>query len=215
MMNLAGPTFDYGNVLFAVIQECEHRRGSLSEETADSDLKEIARRKMVSMQRAYEECAGTPAYWKELEHEVLETAIPKYVPAAIEQTRLERGHYDLWREGDLGSRVLWGLLGLIVGGLIVWVPFIPIFWKPFAFICAAGGFLYPELKKTAFDFRHSRLLNHLIKRAEKFQKSRVEFVTTEEVDAALRSMGMLDGGEKTVTPRLEDQIERKDPIIRQ
>jgi len=214
MMNLAGPSFDFGNVLFTVLQECEHRRGSLSDESAENDLREIARRKLEAMHRTYSECAGTPAYWREVEHEVLETALPRYVHAAIEQTRLERNHYDLWRGGDLASRLLWGLLGLVIGGIIIEVPFIPIFWKPFAFITAGSGFIYPELKRMAFDFRHSRLLNRLVRGGEKYQKNRIDFVTNEEVDEALASMGMLHSGDSMTDPKLENQIERKDPVKR-
>jgi hypothetical protein len=188
MLNLAGSSYDYGNILFAVLQECEHRRRALLPNEAEARLREIARAKLAEIRESYEECGGTAGYWQELEREVLETALPQYVPAAVEQTRLEKSNYDLWRQGDPAARALFGLLGLVIGGLIIAAPFIPIFEDAFAFALAAAGFLYPEIKKTVFDFRHSRVLNRLITKAEKYQKDqRLHYVSearlSEELDA--------------------------------
>jgi hypothetical protein len=178
MLNLAGSSYDFGNVLFAVLQECEHRRRALLPNEAETRLGEIARAKLAEIRESYEECGGTAGYWEELEREVLETALPQYVPAAVEQTRLEKTNYDLWRQGDPAARALFGLLGLVIGGLIIAAPFIPIWEDAFALALAAAGFLYPEIKKTVFDFRHSRVLNRLIAKAEKYQKDqRIHYVS--------------------------------------
>jgi hypothetical protein len=170
MLNLAGSSYDFGNVLFAVLQECEHKRRALLPNEAEARLREIARGKLAEIHESYAELGGTEGYWQDLEREVIETTLPQYIPAAVEQNRMEKTNYDLWRQGDPAARFLFGLLGLIIGGLIIAAPFIPIFEDTFAFLLAAGGFLYPEIKKTAFDFRHSRLLNRLIAQAEKYQK---------------------------------------------
>ncbi|MEO6192986.1 MAG: hypothetical protein ABIS20_08255, partial [Thermoanaerobaculia bacterium] len=170
MLNLAGASYDFGNVLFAVLQECEHKRRALLPNEAEARLREIARAKLAEIHESYTECGGTETYWQDLEREVIETTLPQYIPAAVEQNRLEKSNYDLWRQGDPAARFLFGLLGLIIGGLIIAAPFIPIFEDTFAFLLAAGGFLYPEIKKTYSDFRHSRTLNRLIVQAEAYQK---------------------------------------------
>ena len=77
---------------------------------------DAARLKLAEVRESYEECGGTPAYWGDLEREVLETALPQYIPAAVEQTRLETGHYDLWRQGDPVARAVFALVGLLLGG---------------------------------------------------------------------------------------------------
>jgi hypothetical protein len=89
-----------------------------------------------------------------------------------------------------------GLLGLLIGALIIAIPWIPIFEDAFAFILAAAGFLYPEIKKTVFDYRHARLLNRLIVQAEKYQKDqRLHYVSearlTEELDAVGKTPAVL------------------------
>jgi hypothetical protein len=190
MLNLAGSSYDFGNVLFAVLQECEHRRRALLPNEAEARLAEIARAKLAEIRESYEECGGTEAYWQDLEREVLETALPQYVPAAVEQTRLEKTNYDLWRQGDPATRALFGLIGLIIGGLIIAAPFIPIFEDAFAFALAAAGFLYPEIKKTVLDFRHTRVLNRLIAQAERYQKNqRIHYVSEAQLSEELEAVG--------------------------
>ena len=190
MFNMAGPSYDFGNVLFAVLQECEHVRRGLKAEEAEARLTETARRKLQEIRVTYEECGGTPGYWKSLEREVLETALPQYAPAALEQNRLEKTGYDVWRQGDPAARALFGLIGLVIGGLLIAAPFIPIWEDVFAFLLAAAGFLYPDLRKAFFDYGHSRLLNRLIAQAERYQyNARIHYVSEAQLQEELSSVG--------------------------
>jgi hypothetical protein len=199
MLNLAGTSYDLGNVLFAVLQECEHQRRALLPNEAEARLKEIARAKLAEIHESYTELGGTGAYWQQLEREVIETALPQYIPEAIEQTRLERDNYDLWRQGDPAARALFGLLGLIIGGLIIKAPFIPIFEDTFAFLLTAAGLLYPEVKKTYFDYRHSRRLNRLITHAEKYQKNeKLHYMSQARLQEELEEVG--GPAARTLTP---------------
>ena len=188
-LNLAGASFDFGNVLFAVLQECEHHRRGLVEKDASRRLLEIAREKLGEIRESYVESGGSDAYWQELEQEVMENAMPQYAAAALEQNRLERSNYDLWRGGDAVARGLLTLGGLTLGGLMIAAPFIPIWEDVFAFLLAGGGFFWPEIKRTVADYRHSRFLNKLIVQAEKYQKdSRIHYVSSRRFDEALRSL---------------------------
>ena len=127
--------------------------------------------------------------------------MPQYIPAAMEQTRLERTQYDLWRQGDAVARALFGLAGLIVGGLIIAAPFIPIWEDIFALLLAVTGLLYPEIKQLVSDFRHSRLLNQLIVQAEKYQKDgRLHYLSTARLEEELQAVG---GEKKAVKPARE------------
>ena len=195
MLNLAGREYDFGPVLFAVLQDCEHRRRSLSTDDGEAaaQLAEIAREKLAEIAPCYVEAGGTPAYWSELESEVLETALPQYARAAAAQTRLELDSYGLWRQGDPLSRLALGLGGLTVGGLIVKAPFIPIFDDAFAFVLAAASFFYPEIKRLVFDWRHSRLLNRLIVQADRYQHRQLPYVSEADLDAELRAVNTVPG----------------------
>lgn len=186
MLNVAGPEFDFGPVLYAVLQECEHVRRGLDAAEAPEHLKEAARRKLAEVRESYEECGGTPPYWSDLEREVMETSMTQYIPAAVAQNRLETSSYGLWRGGDPAARALFAVLGLALGGLIIAIPWIPIFEDAFAFLLALAGLLYPEIRKTFFDFRHSQTLNKLIARAEKYQyDNRIHYTSAAKLDAEL------------------------------
>jgi hypothetical protein len=192
MLNLAGSSYDFGNVSFAVLQECEHQRRALLPNEAEARLKEIARVKLAEIHESYVELGGAEPYWQSLEKEVLETTMPQYIPAAIEQTRLERSNYDLWRQGDPAARILLGLIGLAIGVLIVAIPEIPITEKAVTLFLAALGFLYPEIKQTYFDFRHSRTLNRLIVQADTYQKDqRLHYVSEARLQEELAAVGAM------------------------
>jgi len=199
MINLAGTSFDFGNVLFAVLQECEHQRRALLPSEAEGRLREIAAKKLAEIRASYEEAGGLPSYWQMLEKEVMVASLPQYVRHAIEQTRLEQANYDLWRHGEPASRAVYALAGLVVGGLIWWAPFIPIQEKLLAPILAGVGFIYPELKRWVFELRHIRTMNRLVAHAEKYQKDRRlhAYSTQKELDEAL---GALGGGRALPTP---------------
>jgi hypothetical protein len=205
MLNLAGREYDFGPVLFAVLQECEHRRRGLPAEpesagAAAAKLEELTRAKLAEIRACYEEAGGSPGYWRELESEVLDTALPQYARAAAAQTRLELASYGLWRQGDPVSRLVLGLGGLVAGGLIVKAPFIPIFEDTFAFALAVAAFLYPEIKRLVFDWRYSRLLNRLIVQAERYQHRQLPYVSEAGLEAELRAVGVNPNATTTLPP---------------
>jgi hypothetical protein len=209
MLNLAGTSYEVGNVLFAVLQECEHIRRGLLHNEAGERLRATARKKLEEIRVSYEEMGGTRPYWEELEREVMEAALPQYIPAAIEQTRLERSSYDLWRRGDPAARALLTLVGLILGGLIISVPFIPIWSDAFAFASAAAFFFYPEIKQLFFDRRHTRFLNRLILQAERHQRDRrLHYVSEARLEEELRAVGTAREGPPSLPHQATDQDAR-------
>lgn len=205
LFNMAGPAYDFGSVLFAVLQECEHVRRGLTAGEAEARLMETARRKLDEIRVAYGESGGTPGYWQALEWEVLETTMPQYVPAAIAQTRLENTGYGVWRQGDPAARVVFGLAALLIAALLVVLPPILPVERGVALLLAVAGFLYPEMKQGYFDYRHSRFLNRLIAEGEKYQKnSRIHYVSDVELQEELDAVG------KTAEPATRPPEEREE-----
>ena len=185
MLNLISE-FDVANMVHAVLAECEHRRPAVTGGFAKS-MEECARQKLETSRAAFIEAGGDPKYWKSVEDEVLRTALPQYIRIAEEQNRLQANHYDVWRNGDLGARATFALGGLVVGGIIVAVPFIPIFIDAFAFFLAICGWFYPDLKKLFYDFRYTRELNAILKEAVEFQqRTSMEFLSAGPVRRMLR-----------------------------
>jgi hypothetical protein len=204
ILNCAGQSFDFGHVNFAVLHECEHRRRGLLPAHLDAALLDVARSKLAEVHDSYVEAGGTPSYWEALEHEVLETTMPQYIEAAREKNRLEKCNYELWRGGDLVSRAVMALVALTIGGIIVALPFIPIFEDAFAFFLALVAWFYPELKRLMFEHRHARLLNRLIVEAERYQHDhRIHYVSQAALDEAFRTPALPEKHEVLDVPALD------------
>ena len=172
MLNLIGSEFDIGNMVHSVLADCEHRRRAMPDEDFASALQENAQKKLAASREAFEAAGGDPSHWQTVEEEVLHTALPQYVRIAERQNHLERTHYEVWRNGDLAARLTFALGGLVIGGIIVAVPFIPIFVDAFAFFLALCGWFYPELKKLFYDIRYTRELNAILEEASEFNTQR-------------------------------------------
>ena len=183
MLNIAGPEYDFGHVVFAVIQECEHRRRGLDDRNIGEELMSVARGKLAQIKAAYDEFGGSSVYWNELQTEVLKTAMPQYIVVATEMNALERGGWDVYRRGDLAARGLFGLGGLVVGGFVkALLPLIPTIENVFVFAVAAAGLIYPDLVRYMHERRHSRTLNRIVSDAEQYQKNaKLHYMTTRQI----------------------------------
>jgi hypothetical protein len=202
MLNIAGPEYDFGSVIFVVLEECEHRRRGFDDDELETQLMSVAREKLAKIKEAYDEFGGSVSYWRSLEHEVLQTAMPQYVDEAHAMNALERNVYGIWRGGDPFARIVFALMGLFIGSIIIALPFIPIFEAMFAFALAAGGFLYPELKRWTHERRHVRVLNHLVTEAARYQNNaRLHYMTTTDIreSFALQEPRAIDGERKSTT----------------
>ena len=182
MLNIAGPEYDFGSVVFVVLEECEHRRRGFDDDEAEEQLLRVARGKLAKIKKAYDEFGGSPAYWNVLETEVLETAMPQYIQAAREMTALERANFGVWRGGDPVARFAFGLGGLFLGSLLLVLPALKIVEAMLALAMAGLGFTYPELKRFTHERRHFRLLNRLVADATAYQNNaKLHYMTTSEI----------------------------------
>ena len=185
MLNIAGPEYDYAQVVYVVLQECEHHRRSFEEATFDAEVRTCATEKLAEVKAAYDEFGGSATYWETLEKEVDEVVLPQYVAAAREMSELESNHFNIWRDGDLGARFAFALAGLIIGSIIIALPFIPIFEEMFAFALTAVGFLYPDLKRFMTERRYMKVLNRLVTDSAKYQEnSRLHYMTSQDIQKA-------------------------------
>ena len=180
VLNIAGPEYDFGNIVFVVLQECEHRRPGIENE---KDLMKVAREKLAQIRRAYDEFGASASYWRTLEKEVLETAMPQYIVHAASMNALERDGYGVFRGGDVAARFLFGLAGLIVGVIIIALPTsLPIAEDVLALATTGTGFVYPDLVRYMHQRRHAQFLNRLVNEAAKYQQNaRLHYMSTSDV----------------------------------
>lgn len=182
VLNIAGPEYDFGSIVFVILGECEHRRRSFDDDELEFQMMETAKAKLKKIKAAYDEFGGSAAYWKALQSEVLERAMPQYIKAALAMNRLERESFGIWRAGDPAARTVFGIGGLLAGGLLKALPFIPTIENIFVFAFAAAGVLYPDLKRYTHERRHVKTLNRLVAEAAAYQQNaRLHYMTTTEI----------------------------------
>jgi hypothetical protein len=185
MLNIAGAEYDYAQVVYVVLQECEHRRRSFEAESFEAEVRACATEKLAEIKAAYDEFGGSATYWEALEKEVDDVVLPQYIAAAQSITESERGNFGIWRGGDLGARFAFALAGLVIGSIIIALPFIPIFEEMFAFALTAAGFLYPDLKRFMFERRYTKVLNRLVADSARYQEnSQLHYMTTQDIKKA-------------------------------
>lgn len=172
MLNPAGSKFDFGNVIYAVLETCEHRRLSYDDAELEQRLRADAREKLDEIYRSYVEMSGTGSYWARLEREVLETVMPQYVREAARQNALERNDFGIWRGGDILARIGFGMGGLLLASFLRFIPGIRLVWLPSELLFAAVGVFLPEIMRWRARRRHSTRLNELIVEGERFQSDR-------------------------------------------
>jgi len=182
MLNIAGPEYDFGSVVFAVLQECEHRRRGFDDQELDQQLIATARAKLAKIKAAYDEFGGSHVYWESLETEVLKTAMPQYLVAAREMNELERGKFGVWRGGDPLARIAFALGGLLLAWLLIFVPFVRLFEAAFLVTFVATGFFFPDIKRWTHERRHTKLLNRLVAEAAAYQRNaKLHYMTTTDI----------------------------------
>lgn len=197
VLNIAGPEYDFGSVVFAVLQECEHRRRGFDSGELEQQLLSTAKTKLAKIRKAYDEFGGSQAYWQSLEAEVLQTAVPQYIDAAQEMNELERSKFGVWRGADPVARMTFAGIGFAIGIIIILIPFIPIVEIAFAIALAALGFFYPEMKRYTHERRHFRLLNRLVADAVRYQSNaRLHYMTTQDIRDSF-SLGSGDTSSET------------------
>lgn len=182
MLNIAGPEYDFGSVVFAVLEECEHRRRGFDDQDLDRQLIATARTKLARIKAAYDEFGGSQAYWESLETEVLKTAMPQYMVAAREMNALEHAKFGVWRGGDPLARMAFAVAGLLTAWLLFFVPFVRMFEAAFIVAFVATGFFFPDIKRWTHERRHTRLLNRLVADAAAYQhNARLHYMTTTDI----------------------------------
>ena len=182
MLNIAGADYDFAQVVYVVLQECEHRRKGFDAADFDGEVHACASEKMAEVKATYDEFGGSAPYWEELQKEVEEVVLPQYLAAARGVTEMERNNFDIWRGGDLAARFTFALIGLIIGSIIIALPFIPIFEDMFAIALMVAGFLYPDLKRFLFERRYKKVLNRIVSDSARYQENaRLHYMTSQDI----------------------------------
>src|SRR4051794_29701989 len=155
-----------------------HREQAVQDEAATRLAVESA---LEPVRRSYVESQLPTAYWQAVDHELGTMIATAWRAVAVPFTELEKRRFGIWRGGDLVARLVYLLGGLALGGLIVWLPFIPIWekWVPFAM--ALGGAWLPNAQVMWQRRRYARELGAIAVRLGARQGALEAAVTMNEL----------------------------------
>jgi hypothetical protein len=146
-----------------VLAWLERRRPGFGEWTdaVEVALRAEARLALDDVARRFAEVAVDETYGARLEHSVLTVALPRYVQLAREHHALQRRQYGLWRGGDLVSRAVYTLTGIVLAAVIA-VTRVPKWLEPLPFAFILLGPFLPDLQQSFFERRYRRRLATLV-----------------------------------------------------
>lgn len=159
--------FAVTKVTSEIIAHLERRR-----EKAARDEESAAREVEAALQpirAAYLESQLPPAYFEALEQEIRGIVPGAWRAIAGPYSALEERGFGRWRDGDLLARLAYVLMGLTLGGLIVWLPFIPIWERWVPFVTAVGGWWLPDAQVAWHRRRYGRALGRIVERMGRLQ----------------------------------------------
>ncbi|MSP60806.1 MAG: hypothetical protein EXR72_10785 [Myxococcales bacterium] len=146
-------------VTLEVVKHLERRRPAIVDDEARV-LAEVAHA-LEPIRRSYTESELPKAYIDALAEEVAATVPARWRAVAGRFTALEQREFGVWRGGDVVSRVVYVFVGLLVGGVCVALPFIPIWEKWFPFLLAILGWWLPNAQVALHRRRYARSLGEV------------------------------------------------------
>jgi hypothetical protein len=166
-------------VSIQVLEHLERRRPAIvaDEERVRAEIKDA----LVPLRKAYAETELPASYIDAVEKEVTATLPARWRAVAAPFTRLEQQGFGLWRGGDPIARLTFVLGGLILGGLIVWAPFIPIWEKWFPFVIAVLAWWLPDVQTRWHKRRYARELGAIVSTMERAQPALDQHITITEL----------------------------------
>lgn len=104
-----------------VVAALERRREGYAEwdEKAEAALTAEAKAVLAEAGKQFAEIADDRPYWERLERTVLTVALPRYFLLAKAELQNEKNKYGIWRGGDLLSRAVYAIGGLVTSALVV------------------------------------------------------------------------------------------------
>jgi hypothetical protein len=176
-------------VALKVLEHLERRREDVvSDEAA---VKREVEEALVPIRRAYEEAMLPPSYLEALLGEIRKTVPAAWQRVAAVYTDRERREFGLWRGGDPVARLAYVAAGLVLGGLIVAAPFIPIWEKWLPLALAVAAWWLPDVQVRWHKRKYARALGRIALNVARAQPLLDETIS---VRALLQEKGEDRGG---------------------
>ncbi len=170
-----------GGFLERLLQTLEDRRPGLTDEAvkrgengAGPFFVEVYEKELPRLQQAVREHLphlsepAAAAFFQEVDRLMRSVVLPAYLRLSVAFTPRERNDfYLLDKRLHLVERLGWALVGMAVGGFVVWAPFIPLWSKEWVLPFTLAGLLAPNLRAWLAARRYESELNKLVARVNR------------------------------------------------
>jgi hypothetical protein len=169
-----------------VLALLERRRPGFGEwgPEVESQLEADARHALGDVGKQFSEVAVDPGYWERLERSVFKVVLPRYFQLAREHHALQRRKYGLWRGGDLVSRAVYTLSGILTAVVIAVTP-IPNWMEPLPIALILFGPFLPDMQEWYAERRYRGKLATLVEEMEGEQQQLDAYRPLEEGPAPI------------------------------
>jgi hypothetical protein len=200
--NLPGRTL--GGFIDSLLQSFENRRVGLSDATAGAGGAALERyflevyeaeaprlREIVQHQELALGDGDREAFYAQVDSLVRKVVVPAYARAAGAFTLRERNDFYATREALHGAeRLGWAAAGILLGGFVIWAPFIPIWSKEWVLPFAVGGLMFPGIRRWLALRRYQSDLNQVLGRADaEVWRMEMAYLTGEGLTSRRRGIG--------------------------
>ncbi len=155
------PEFSADAVTRQVLARLERQRAALADDAAATESAVTA--ELEAARGRYAEAALPAPYFDALARELGPAIGPRWRRVAAAYTALEGRGFGIWRGGDLVARLAYVFAGLVLGGLCVELPFIPIWEKWFPFALSAAGYFLPDAQTRWHRHHYARQLGEIVR----------------------------------------------------
>lgn len=169
-------------VAIEVLSHLERRREAIIHDEALVSAE--VERALVPVRRSYLDAELPASYLDALEAEVRATLPARWRTRALRFTEQEQRDFGVWRGGDIIARLCYVLIGLVIGGLIVAAPFIPIWEKWFPFLLSGLAWWLPSAQIALARRRYARSLGELAREIGAAQKQLDRHIRFDELMAS-------------------------------
>jgi hypothetical protein len=102
-----------------------------------------------------------------VDERIRRVVLPAYARLASDFTPRERNDFFLTPDALHGvERLAWAVVGVVLGAVVLWAPFIPLFAKEWMLVFAVGGFAFPSIRRHLAVRRYLHDLNDLVVRTD-------------------------------------------------
>lgn len=171
--------FSAAHVTVQLLEHLERRRAHIVDDPVL--VRSEVERALVPMRAAYDEAHLPRAYWDALATELTQTLPEAWRSRAVTFTASERREFGIWRGGDPVARITYVFAGLVVGGLCVALPFIPIWEKWFPFLLALSAWWLPSAQLAWHKRRYAQALGGIVQQITRVQPQLDGTIRTEDL----------------------------------